>query len=77
MILGLVLGAFAVGNYASGQSSTKVQRWEYTILKHSPLISEGSTDFGKIQKLGKEGWELSSSYSMRGEIIVSIFKRKR
>jgi hypothetical protein len=77
LILGLVLGAFAMGNYASGQASSKMQRWEYSILKHSPLLKEGGTDFAKMQKLGKEGWELSSSYAMRGEVIISIFKRKR
>lgn len=77
LILGLVLGAFAVGNYASGQSSTKKQRWEYTIFKHSPLLKEGGTDFTKMQALGKDGWELGSSYSMRGEVVISIFKRQR
>jgi len=74
---GLVLGSFAAGNYASGQSGTKGPKWEYTVLRHSPHLKEGGTDFGKIQKMGKNGWALASSYPVKGEIVISVFKRQK
>lgn len=77
LVMGLVLGAFAMGNYATGQSTNKKQRWEYTLLKHSPHLKEAGTDFKEIQALGKEGWQLASSYTVRGEVVISIFQRPR
>lgn len=74
LVVGLVLGAFAVGNYAAGAPQAK-QKWEYTLCKHSPYLTEGGSDFKEIQRLGDEGWELASSYSVRGEMVISIFKR--
>lgn len=75
VVVGLVLGVFAIGNYATGQATRKVQKWEYTIFKHSPHLKEAGTDFKEIQTMGKEGWELAASYTIRGEVVVSIFKR--
>jgi hypothetical protein len=71
------LGTFAIANYATGQSTKKVQQWEYVILKHSPHLKETRTDFKEVQAMGKEGWQLASSYTIRGEVVVSIFKRPR
>lgn len=77
LVIGLVLGIFVLGNYATGQTANKIQQWEYTLLKHSPHLTETGTDFKEIQALGKEGWQLASSYTLRGEVVVSIFKRPR
>lgn len=77
LVLSLVLGTFAVGNYATGQSTSKKQQWEYVIFKHSPHLKETGTDFKEMQTMGKEGWQLASSYTVRGEVVVSIFKRPR
>jgi len=76
-VIGLFLGIFILGNFATGQTATKVQQWEYMLLKHSPHLTETGTDFKEIQALGKEGWQLTSSYTLRGEVVVSIFKRPR
>ena len=77
LVLGLILGSLAVGNYASGQSGSKGPKWEYTIVKHSPYLTEEGSDFKRFQEMGNEGWELASSYPVRGEIVVSIFKRMK
>ena len=77
LVIGLVLGAFAMGNYATGQSPAKKQRWEYTLLKHSPHLKESGTDFKEIEALGKDGWQLASSYTVRGEVVISIFQRPK
>lgn len=77
LVVGLVLGAFALGSYATGQTPKKVQKWEYAILKHSPHLKESGTDFKEIEALGKEGWQLASSYTLRGEVVISIFQRPR
>ena len=74
---GLVLGSFAVGNYAAGQSQSKRSGWQYTIVRHGPYLREGGSDLKKFQEMGTEGWELASSYPIKGEIVVSIFKRKK
>lgn len=75
LVAGLVLVSFAVGNYAKSESA-KV-KWEYTIVKHSPYLKETGSDFKKFTTMGAEGWELASSYPIKGEIIVSIFKRRQ
>ena len=77
LVIGLFLGIFVLENYATGQTASKMQQWEYTLLKHSPHLTETGTDFKEIQALGKEGWQLASSYTLRGEVVVSIFKRPR
>ncbi|MDA0744968.1 MAG: hypothetical protein O2954_00485 [bacterium] len=77
LVGGLLLGSFAIGNYAVGQSSTKTVKWKYTIIKHSPYLTESGSDFKNIQALGDEGWELASSYPVKGEIVISIFKRQK
>ena len=76
LVAGLLLGSFAAGNYASGQSKSKGYWWEYTLLKHSPYLREAGSDFKEFQEMGKDGWELSSSYPVKGEIVNSVFKRK-
>jgi len=74
LAIGLLLAA---GNYATGQPQSKSVKWEYTIYKHSPHLTESGTEFKEIQQMGNEGWELASSYTARGEIVVSIFKRQK
>ncbi len=76
-VIGLFLGIFILGNYATAQTASKVQQWEYTLLKHSPHLTETGTDFKEIQAIGKEGWQLASSYTLRGEVVISIFKRPK
>jgi hypothetical protein len=77
LVAGLVLGSFAAGNYATGQTKSKIEKWEYTTLRHSPILKEKGSDMRKIQGMGTEGWELASSYRVKGELIVSIFKRRK
>lgn len=77
LVLGLVWGAFTMGSYATGQTTNKTPKWEYTILKHSPHLKETGTDFKEMQALGKDGWQLASSYTIRGEVVVSIFQRQK
>ncbi len=75
LVAGLILGSFAAGNYA--QTKSKGPKWEYTTLRHSPILKERGSDFKKFRSMGSEGWELASSYRVKGEIVVSIFKRKK
>ena len=71
----LLLGSFAMGNYAAGRSKKKGKvRWDYTIVRHAPHMREGESDFKKIRNLGSEGWELASSYPVKGEIVIPIMK---
>jgi len=88
IVVMLLFGSFAAGNYASGQSKKKKSKWEYTSLRHSPYLKNSGSDMQKMKALGAEGWELASSYGVKGEelassygvkgeIITSVFKRKR
>ena len=77
IVVVLLFGSFAAGNYASGQSKKKKSKWQYTSLRHSPYLKDTGSDMKKMKELGAEGWELASSYGVRGEIVTSIFKRKR
>ena len=77
LVTGLLLSSFAAGNYASGQSKSKGPRWEYTLRKHSPYLREAGSDFKEFQEMGKDGWELSSSLPVKGEIVISVSKRRK
>ena len=77
IFLAIFLISIVAGNYASGQSNSKVVKWEYSILKHDPYLREAGSDFKNIVKLGSEGWELAASYPAKGEVIYSIFKRPK
>ncbi len=72
LVLGIVFQSDLLG-----QPKEKLDKWEYTVLKHSPHLREGGSDLKRLQSLGREGWEVASSYGVRGEIIVSILKRRR
>ncbi len=74
---GLALGFLAAGDHASGQSRAKPRKWQYTTLRHSPYLKKGGSDLAKIQEMGAKGWELAASYPVKGEIVVSIFKRSK
>ena len=76
VVSAFLFGSFAVTNYAAGESKSKTPRWEYRILAHSPNLKKGGSDLQKLQDKGKEGWELASSYRIKGEIIVSILKKR-
>ena len=75
----IIIGSFAAVIYAAGQvtAESKRPKWEYTIITHGPYLKKDGSDFQKLQNKGNEGWELASSYRIKGEIIMSIFKRKR
>ena len=72
-----MLGSFAAGNYASGQSKKKKSKWENTSIRHSPYPKATGSDMKKMKALGAEGWELAPSYGVKGEIVTSVFKRKK
>lgn len=72
----LVLGP-VLNSGLQGQPEEKLARWEYTMLRHSPHLREGGSDLKRLHSLGKEGWEVASSYPVKGEIVVSILKRRR
>ena len=76
-VIGLLLGSFAAGNYASGQTTKKKSKWEFTSIRHSPYLKNTGSDIKKMKSMGAEGWELASSYPVKGEIIISVFKRKK
>ena len=71
-----VVGLALTSNLQS-QAKDKLDRWEYSVLRHSPHLRDGGSDLKRLQALGKEGWEVASSYPVRGEIVVSILKRRR
>jgi hypothetical protein len=73
----IALSGMILGSDLQGQGKERLQRWEYTVLRHSPHLREGGSDLKRLQSLGKEGWEVASSYPAKGEIVVSILKRKR
>jgi hypothetical protein len=77
LVAGLLFGSFAAGNYASGQTKKKKSKWQYTSLRHGPYLKDTGSDMKKIKALGAEGWELASSYGVKGEIVTSIFKREK
>ena len=80
-IAAIVILILAVGMFSNatlkGQEKDRLDRWEYTVLRHSPHLREGGSDLKRLNALGKEGWEVASSYPVRGEIVVSILKRRR
>ena len=73
----LLLGGFAAGNYTAGAHGSKATGWDYTIMQHAPYLTERGSDLQKIREMGKSGWELASSYRVKGEVVISIFKRLR
>ena len=77
LVFCLLVVSFAVGNYATGQTATKRAKWDYSIVRHSPHMTESGSDFKKLRRMGSKGWELAASYPAKGEVIYSIFKRKR
>ncbi len=78
IVLGIILlTGLALQSDLFGQPKDRLDRWEYTVLRHSPHLREGGSDMKSLRNLGKEGWEVASSYPTRGEIVVSILKRRR
>lgn len=78
IIAGLIgIAGVALTSDLQSQGKEKLDRWEYSVLRHSPHLREGGSDLKRLQALGKEGWEVASSYQVRGEIVVSILKRRR
>jgi len=75
LVAALELAFNAVGNYSSVQAQKKAVKWEYSVLRHSPNLRRGGDDLGKIQSMGAKGWELAASYRVKGEIIISVFKK--
>ena len=74
----IIIGSFAAVIYAAGQTTAESKRakWKYTVITHGPYLKKGGSDLQKLQNKGKEGWELASSYRIKGEIIVSILKKR-
>ncbi|MDP6777685.1 MAG: hypothetical protein QGI83_13070 [Candidatus Latescibacteria bacterium] len=77
LFVALLIGGFAAGNYASGTSGSKAKGWDYTIIQHAPYLTERGSDLQKIREMGRSGWELASSYRVKGEVVISIFKRPK
>ena len=77
LVAGLVLASIVVGNYASVQAQKSAPKWEYTMLRHRPHLKRGGDDMEKIQAMGAKGWELAASYRVKGEIIISVFKKPK
>jgi hypothetical protein len=67
----------ATQSRTNGQSAEKLDKWEYRTVNHSQYLREGGSDLIGFNNLGREGWELASSYPIKGEIVVSVFKRRR
>lgn len=76
-VVGCVAVLFAASEILGQEPKEKLDRWEYTVMRHSPHIREGGSDLKRLQALGKDGWEVASSYPARGEIVVTILKRRR
>lgn len=72
-----LIAGLVIGSDLFGQAPKKLDKWEYTVLRHSPHLREGGSDLKRLQSLGRDGWEVASSYPVKGEIIVSILKRRR
>jgi len=81
IVIGVIAGGLLMSAIIAATPSTSKRperpRWEYTVIRHSPLLKSGGTDLKNIQEIGKEGWELAASYPTRGEVIYSIFKRPK
>lgn len=59
------------------QKKKALDQWTYHVVTHSQYLKEGGSDLRRFNALGKEGGELASSYPIKGELIVSVFKRPR
>ena len=78
LLIVLLFGmSLAIGNYAAGESGPGKIKWDYAIVRHSPHMTESGSDFKKFKRMGSDGWQLASSYRAKGEVIYSIFKRRR
>jgi hypothetical protein len=62
-VLGIILiFGFAARSDLLSQPKDRLDKWEYMVLRHSPHLREGGSDIKRLQSLGKEGWEVASSY---------------
>ena len=73
----ITLGLISTQTQTGGQSAPEAARWEYKVVNHSPYLRHGGSDLNRFNGLGKDGWELAGSYPIKGEVFVSVFKRRR
>jgi len=83
-IIGLVLLLSFPANTKVNAQDSKITKWEYKVMYHDDRPQSGTSGTRarsgaseeKLNKLGKEGWELVSVRSGPGSEAVFYFKRK-